>query len=108
MKKWTIALITASLAGTLLAGCGDEPRKEAKLEDICAAYKAQLDGVLSDTKMTDQDRINMIPRLSGYASCKDSVGTGGLTIGEQPTGGPPVGAVNRDADQRSQATQSGK
>lgn len=103
MKKWTIALITASLAGTLLAGCGDEPRKEAKLEDICAAYKAQLDNLISDTSMTEQDKQNMLPRLSGYSACKDSVGTGGLVLTETPGASSPSASINREANQRSQS-----
>lgn len=103
MKKWTIALITASLAGTLLAGCGDEPRKEAKLEDICAAYKAQLDNLIADSSKSEQDKINMLPRLSGYSACKDSVGTGGLVVPEAGGAAAPSAAINRDAQLRSQS-----
>lgn len=104
MKKWSIALITASLAGTLLAGCGDEPRKEAKLEDVCAAYKTQLDNLIADANMSEQDKLNMLPRLSGYSACKDTVGTGGLTPVETPGQGSPSAAINRDANQRGQAS----
>ncbi len=101
MKKWIIALFAASLAGSLLAGCGDEPRKEASLNDVCAAYKAQLDGVLTNTTMSEQDKINMIPRLSGYSACKDTVGTGGL-INDGSAAGTAAGSAN-DADIRSRS-----
>jgi hypothetical protein len=96
LKPWiTLAVMAAALA---LTGCDDNPRKEVSAEDICSGYKAQLDGVMKDPKMTDQDRINMIPRLSGYSACKDSVGTGGLTIGTAPAG--PGPAQNAEIQRR--------
>lgn len=104
MKKWTIALITASLAGTLLAGCGDEPRKTVSDDDVCAGYKSQLDALLKDTKMTEQDKVNQLPFLTGYSLCKDKIGTGGLPEGTRPgTSGPPSGAGANQADAESRA-----
>lgn len=90
MKRTPIAIAALALLA-LISGCDDRPRKEASLEDICASYKSRLDQAMSDPNMTDQDRINMIPRLPGYADCSATLGTGGLTIPSAPAPGAPSG-----------------
>lgn len=110
MNKWLFAAATATLGGILLIGCGDEPRKTVSDDDICAGYKSQLDALLKDTKMSEQDKINQLPFLSGYSLCKDKIGTGGLPEGTRPgTSGPPggSGANQADANQRSQSASQG-
>jgi hypothetical protein len=97
MKRTPHAIAALALLA-LICGCDDRPRKEASLEDICASYKTRLNQAMADPKMTDQDRINMIPRLPGYADCKDTIGTGGLTIPGAPApGGPSSGPRDESA-----------
>lgn len=109
MKKWVLAAMTTAFAGILLVGCGDEPRKTVSKDDICTAYKAQLDGIMKDTTMTDQDRINMIPRLSGYATCAESVGTGGLTVPGAPgSADAPAANSPMDLDKQSRSASPGR
>ena len=110
MNKWLLAAATTALAGILLVGCADDARKTVSDEDICAGYKSQLDALLKDTTMTEQDKVNQLPFLSGYSLCKDKIGTGGLPEGTRPgASGPPSGsgANQADANQRSQSATQG-
>jgi hypothetical protein len=110
MNKWVLAAMSAAIAGILLVGCGDEPRKTVSEDDICAAYKAQLDALIKDSTKTEQDKINQLPFLSGYSTCAEKVGTGGLPAASRPgSGQAPTGSgANRaDADQRSSSAAAG-
>lgn len=106
MNKWVLAAMTAAAAGILLVGCGDEPRKTVSEDDICAAYKAQLDALVNDTTKSEQDKVNQLPFLSGYSTCAEKIGTGGLPAATRPGSTPApsgAGANSADADMRSKS-----
>lgn len=109
MSKLVLAAMSAAFACFVVCGCNDAPRKEVSQEDVCAAYKAQLDAVMNDPTKTEQDKMNAIPYLSGYAACKDKVGTGGLQPGGT-AGAPASGASanQMDAQSRSGAAAAGR
>ncbi len=107
MNKRLFSLAITVLAGSLIVGCGEEGRKTVSEEDICAAYKSQLEALVNDTTKSEQDKLNQLPFLSGYKTCAEKVGTGGLqpAASSAPSG---AGANSADAEMRAKSAATSR
>lgn len=101
MKNSAPILVAIVAFSILLAGCGEEGRKEASMEDICKAYRDQIAMIKADASKTDEDKRNLITRLGAYSMCGSEADLpGGAAAPAQGSTPSPSDLMNRDAERR--------